>query len=65
LGKTFSVAEKLKIKIEGSFTNVLNHTNYADPNLNIASSAFGQITSERAAEFGGHRTGQVGARIEF
>jgi hypothetical protein len=65
LGKTFDIAEKLKIKIEGSFTNVFNHTNYADPNLNIASSAFGQITSERGAEFGGHRTGQVGARIEF
>jgi hypothetical protein len=65
LGKTFSIKERLKIKIEGSFTNVFNHTNYADPNLNIASSAFGQITSERGAEFGGHRTGQVGARIEF
>lgn len=65
LGKTFSIAERLKVKVEGSFTNVLNHVNYADPNLNLGSSSFGQITSERAAEFGGHRTGQVGARIEF
>ena len=65
LGKTFSIAERLKIKIEGSFTNVLNHTNYADPSLNLTSRSFGSITSERGAEFGGHRTGQVGARIEF
>jgi len=65
LGKTFVVAERLKVKVEGSFTNVFNHTNYADPNMNFGSSAFGQITSERSAEFGGHRTGQVGARIEF
>ena len=67
LGKSFAIGERLAIKIEGSFTNVLNHTNYADPNTNLTSSAFGVISSSigYSQEFGGNRTGQVGVRIEF
>lgn len=67
LGKAFSIGERLAVKIEGSFTNVLNHTNYADPNTSITNSSFGVITSAipNAQEFGGNRTGQVGVRIEF
>ncbi len=67
LGKAFPVGERVAIKIEGSFTNVLNHTNYSDPNTNLTSSAFGVITSAipNTQEFGGNRTGQVGVRIEF
>ncbi len=64
-GKTFAIKERLKIKIEGSFTNLPDHTNYADPILNLTNSSFGKVTAERGAEFGGHRTGQVGTRIEF
>lgn len=65
LAKTVNLTERFKLKVEGSFTNVLNHTNLADPNLSIDSSSFGRITSARASEFGGSRTGQVSARIEF
>lgn len=65
LGKSFAIRERARLKIEGSFTNLPNHTNLADPRLNITSSAFGRITSERSAEFGGHRTGQVGVRLDF
>jgi hypothetical protein len=65
LGKYFSITERLRIKVEGSFTNVLNHTNLNDPILSIDSPSAGQITSARPADFGGARTGQVGARIEF
>jgi hypothetical protein len=65
LSKYFSLTEKLKIKIEGSFTNVLNHVNLANPVLAIDSPSVGQITAARPADFGGNRTGQVGARIEF
>ncbi len=65
MGKTFSIMERVRAKIEGSFTNLPNHTNLADPRLNLTNSSFGTITSERSSEFGGHRTGQVGVRIEF
>jgi hypothetical protein len=65
LSKTFAVTEKVRIKIEGSFTNVLNHLNLANPDLAIDSSSVGVITSARPADFGGNRTGQVGARVQF
>ena len=72
LGKSFAITERLKIKIEGSFTNVLNHVNLADPVNAIDNSSFGQITSARGgttpgggSDFGGYRTGQISARIEF
>jgi len=65
LSKAFVVKERFKVKVEGSFTNVLNHVNLANPVLAIDSPSVGQITSARPADFGGSRTGQVGARIEF
>jgi hypothetical protein len=65
LSKTFLVTERVKVKIEGSFTNVLNHLNLASPVMAIDSTSVGVITSARPSDFGGNRTGQVGARIEF
>jgi hypothetical protein len=65
LGKSFSVTERLKIKVEGSFTNILNHVNLSDPVAAIDNTSFGQITSARGSDFGGYRTGQVSARVEF
>ena len=66
-GKTFAIGDRLRAKIEGSFTNLPDHVNLADPSLRITSSTFGKITSERdqRADFGGHRTGQIGVRLEF
>jgi len=65
LFKYFNVTERVRIKLEGSFTNVLNHLNLANPVLAIDSSSVGEITSARPSDFGGNRTGQVGARISF
>jgi len=65
LGKSFAITERFRIKIEGSFTNIFNHVNLADPVLGIDNSSFGQITSARGSDFGGYRTGQISARIEF
>jgi len=65
LGKSFLITERIKVKIEGSFTNLFNHVNLADPVLDITNPSFGQITSARGSDFGGYRTGQVSARIEF
>jgi len=65
LGKAFAITERIQFKLSGSFTNVLNHVNLGDPSTAIDGTGFGQITSARAAEFGGSRTGQVSARVEF
>jgi hypothetical protein len=65
LAKYFAVTERVRIKVEGSFTNVLNHVNLANPVLGIDNPSVATITSARPSDFGGSRTGQVGARIEF
>ena len=65
LSKAFALTEQVHLRAEGTFTNVLNHTNLADPQLDITQSTFGQITQARGSDFGGNRTGQVSLRLEF
>lgn len=65
LSKNFQLTERVALRAEGTFTNVLNHTNLANPNTNISSAQFGQITSSTIADFAGPRTGQISARIQF
>jgi hypothetical protein len=65
LGKRFLLAERMSLRLEGSFTNLPNWTNLGDPNLNIADNNFGRITGARGVDFGGGRTGQVSLRLEF
>ncbi len=38
LNKTFSITERIKLKAEGTFTNVLNHINLGDPYTDLSSS---------------------------
>ena len=65
VNKAFYLTEKLKLEAGASFTNVTNHTNLADPQMNVTSTAFGRITSARTSELGGARTGQVTMRLTF
>jgi len=65
LSKRIDITNKVHLRAEGTFTNVLNHTNLNDPNLNISSPTFGMITSGRGSDFGGARTGQVSMKLEF
>jgi hypothetical protein len=65
LNKTFTITERFKVKAEGTFTNVLNHTNLSDPNMDLSDSNFGQVTSSIGSDFGGARTGQISLRAEF
>ncbi|MGA7155334.1 MAG: carboxypeptidase regulatory-like domain-containing protein [Acidobacteriaceae bacterium] len=60
LVKTFNLTSKLKLSAEGTFTNVLNHINLSQPNLNLDKVSFGAITSGVAP-----RVGQVSMRLEF
>jgi hypothetical protein len=65
LSKTMLIAGSIHLRAEGTFTNVLNHTNLADPNLDSTSPSFGTITQARGSDFGGNRTGQVSLKLEF
>ncbi len=65
LSKRIAITSNLHLRAEGTFTNVLNHTNLSDPQLDITNRNFGKITSARGSDFGGNRTGQVSVRLEF
>ncbi len=65
VNKTLAITERLHLRAEGTFTNVLNHTNLADPTLDLTSPVFGTITQARGSDFGGNRTGQVSLKLEF
>jgi hypothetical protein len=65
LSKVFDITARFKFRLEGTFTNVLNHANLQDPNLQTTSAAFGKITAARGSDFSGSRTGQISARLEF
>ena len=66
LSKTFQIGERLRLRFEGTFTNVLNHPNFAPPSGDFSSlSTFGQTTSVQTAENSGNRTGQLSLRLDF
>lgn len=65
LSKNFALTERVRLRAEGTFTNVPNHTNLADPTLDLTNSSFGVITQARGSDFGGNRTGQVSVKLEF
>ncbi len=65
LSKDFALTEAFKLRAEGTFTNILNHTNLADPTLDVTNPSFGVITQARGSDFGGNRTGQVSVKLEF
>jgi hypothetical protein len=66
LAKVFALRESVHLRFESTFTNVLNHTNYAPPATNISNPAsFGVLTAAQTAENAGNRTGQVALRLEF
>lgn len=66
LSKTFVITERVRLRAEGTFTNVLNHINLDNPNLDLSNAeGFGTITSATTNDNGGNRTGQVSMRLEF
>jgi hypothetical protein len=59
------MTERMRLRFEGTFTNLFNHPNFAPPPTNVTSSAFGVVQSVQTAENSGNRTGQLGLRLEF
>jgi hypothetical protein len=65
INKTFAITERVGLKAEATFTNVLNHTNLGDPSTDLSSANFGIVQSSIGSDFGGARTGQVSVRLDF
>lgn len=66
LAKSTHIRENWNLRFEATFTNVLNHTNFAPPVTDISNPAsFGALTTAQTAESAGNRTGQVALRIDF
>lgn len=66
LAKVLELHENLRLRFEATFTNVINHTNFAPPVTDISSPAsFGALTTAQTAESAGNRTGQLALRIDF
>ena len=65
LAKVFKVNERVGVRFESTFTNVLNHTNFAPPATQIDNPTFGVLSAPQTAENAGNRTGQVALRVDF
>jgi hypothetical protein len=66
LAKAMAIHENLRLRFEATFTNMLNHTNYAPPATNVSNPAtFGILQSQQSAENAGNRTGQLALRLDF
>jgi hypothetical protein len=56
LSKNFYITERLRLRFEGTFTNLLNHLNFTPPPTRVTASSFGQVQSVQTAENSGNRT---------
>jgi Carboxypeptidase regulatory-like domain len=66
VAKVFPVTERVRMRFESTFTNVLNHTNFAPPATQIdVPATFGVLSAPQTAENAGNRTGQLALRAEF
>jgi hypothetical protein len=55
-----------KLRFEATFTNVINHTNFAPPSLNFSNtSTFGVLSAVLPQGLGENRTGQFAVRLDF
>jgi len=68
VGKTFRVTERFGVHYEAQFANLFNINNWGEPNMNVGSSSFGEITNEQDGTPGsqaGPRSIQMSLRLSF
>jgi hypothetical protein len=66
LFKSFPMGERVNLRFQATFTNVLNHPNFDNPVLNIsAPGSVARIRSIQGRDLAGPRTGLIGARLDF
>jgi hypothetical protein len=66
VAKVFRLTEAARLRFESTFTNVLNHTNFAPPATQVDNTnTFGVLSAPQTAENAGNRTGQLALRLDF
>lgn len=66
LSKQFEITKGLHMRLEGTFTNLLNHPNFEPPSMDISSAVdFGVLTTVKSQQNTGNRSGQISARFDF
>jgi hypothetical protein len=65
VGKTFAITERVGLRFESQFANLFNFLNKGEPNMNVSSGSFGQITQSQLVEQAGPRTVQLHLRLQF
>jgi len=66
LFRSFPLRERVRLRVEATFTNVTNTPNFGQPATNLANpDTAGRITSTQFIDTAGARTTRLAARIEF
>jgi len=66
LAKNFQITERVRVRLESTFTNLPNHPNFREPARDITTpTTFGRLLAVQSSENSGNRTGQVALRIQF
>jgi hypothetical protein len=66
IAKNFAISERLRLRLEATFTNLPNHPNFGPPSVTVSTpSTFGRLVNVQSQENSGNRTGQIGARFDF
>lgn len=66
LAKNFQITERVRLRLESTFTNLPNHPNFREPARDITTpTTFGRLLAVQTSENSGNRTGQVALRLQF
>jgi hypothetical protein len=69
IAKHFKIGERFEIELRGDAFNVLNHTQFANPDTTVSDATFGQIsnTNKDSSSFGlsSGRIIQIAAHLRF
>jgi hypothetical protein len=66
LSKAFVMHERFRLRFESTFTNLLNHPNFAAPPTDISTpSTFGVTQNVIGVQNAGNRVGQLSLRLDF
>jgi hypothetical protein len=64
VSKSFKITERMKLRFDANFFDLLNHPNFQNPQGNVSDPAFGQA-QVTYGDTGGHRITQLALRFDF